>query len=271
MKNYFTKYRPTLPYVLKDVSFKINANEKIGVVGRTGSGKSTLFLSLLRIIEPQSGKIFIDGVDITEMGLDDLRTKVTIIPQDPLLYKGTVRSNLDLLEEYSDQQIWKALEKVCLKAKFEEGGLDMEIKEGGENLSAGEKQLMCIGRAILKKNKIILIDEATSSIDSVTEEAILASIRENFKDCTVITIAHRLKTIIESDRYGDLCEFFINFLLEFCTLLMEKYWNMMNHIICLKMKIVISINFGMNMKLLNLNLKQLLFNNVCISFKKLVA
>ena len=204
VKNYFTKYRPTLPYVLKDISFKINANEKIGVVGRTGSGKSTLFLSLLRIIEPHAGKIFIDGVDICEMGLDDLRTKVTIIPQDPLLYKGTVRSNLDLLEEYSDSQIWKALEKVCLKAKFEEGGLDMEIKEGGENLSAGEKQLMCIGRAILKKNKIILIDEATSSIDSVTEEAILASIRENFKDCTVITIAHRLKTIIESDRYEEI-------------------------------------------------------------------
>jgi len=200
VKNYFTKYRPTLPYVLKDISFKIHPSEKIGVVGRTGSGKSTLFLSLLRIIEPQSGKVYIDGVDIAEMGLDDLRTKITIIPQDPLLYKGTVRSNLDLLEEYSDLQVWKALEKVCLKQKFQEVGLNSEIKEGGENLSAGEKQLMCIGRAILKKNKIILIDEATSSIDSVTEEAILASIRENFKDCTVITIAHRLKTIIESDR-----------------------------------------------------------------------
>jgi len=211
-RDYFTKYRPTLPYVLKNVSFQIRDSEKIGVVGRTGSGKSTLFLSLLRIIEPQAGKIYIDDVDITELGLDDLRQKITIIPQDPLLYKGTVRSNMDLLSEYTDNQIWDALEKVCMKNKFEAGGLDSEIKEGGENLSAGEKQLLCIGRTILKKNKIILIDEATSSIDSVTEEAILASIKQNFKDCTVITIAHRLKTIVESDRVlylsnGEVLEF----------------------------------------------------------------
>lgn len=199
-KNYYAKYRPNLPFVLKDVSFKIFGSEKIGVVGRTGSGKSTTLLALLRIIEAHAGQIFIDNVDISQIGLDDLRKKITIIPQDPLLYKGTLKQNLDLLGIYSEAQMWKALEKVCMKDKFVEAGLESEIKEGGENLSAGEKQLICIARAILNKNKIILVDEATSSIDNVTEEAILESIRENFKDCTVITIAHRLKTIISSDR-----------------------------------------------------------------------
>jgi len=199
-KNYYAKYRPNLPFVLKDVSFKIHGSEKIGVVGRTGSGKSTTLLSLLRIIEAHAGQIFIDNVDISQIGLDDLRKKITIIPQDPLLYKGTLKQNLDLLGIYSEAQMWKALEKVCMKDKFLEAGLESEVKEGGENLSAGEKQLICIARAILNKNKIILVDEATSSIDNVTEEAILESIKENFKDCTVITIAHRLKTIISSDR-----------------------------------------------------------------------
>jgi len=117
-KGYYAKYRPNLPFVLRNVSFQINASEKIGVVGRTGSGKSTLLLSLLRIIESQQGSIYIDGVDITQLGLDDLRKKITIIPQDPLLYKGSLRSNLDILNQYSDEQIWKALESVCMKNKF---------------------------------------------------------------------------------------------------------------------------------------------------------
>jgi len=200
LKNYYAKYRPNLPYVLKDVSFKIFGGEKVGVVERTGSGKSTTLLAILRIIEAHKGSILIDNVDISDIGLDDLRKKITIIPQDPLLYKGSLRSNLDLLDQYNDDQIWVALEKVCMKDKFLQFGLDSEVKEGGENLSAGEKQLICIARAILNKSKIILVDEATSSIDNVTEETILESIRENFKGCTMITIAHRLKTIIESDK-----------------------------------------------------------------------
>ena len=187
--------------MLKNVSFKINGGEKIGVVGRTGSGKSTTLLSLLRIIEPNSGHIFVDGVDISKLGLDDLRRKITIIPQDPLLYKGTLKTNLDLLGQYKDEDIWKALEKAHMSHKFKRFGLSSEVKEGGENFSAGEKQLLCIARAILNKNKVILVDEATSSIDNVTEETILESIHENFKDCTMITIAHRLKTIIGSDKY----------------------------------------------------------------------
>jgi len=200
-KDFYLKYRAALPHVLKGLNFTINRAEKVGVVGRTGSGKSTLFLSLLRIIEPSQGAIFIDGVDISQLGLDDLRRAITIIPQDPMLYKGTLRENLDLLKQYTDEELWLSLERVCMKEKFEqESGLDTEIKEGGENLSAGEKQLLCISRAILAKAKIILIDEATSNIDPKTEQTILDTIRNSFEDCTVITVAHRLKTIINSDR-----------------------------------------------------------------------
>ena len=158
-------------------------------------------MSLLRIIEPTHGSIFIDGVDISPVGLDDLRNKITVIPQDPMLFKGTLRENLDLLHQFTDEQLWASLERVCLKSKFEaENGLDTAIKDGGGNLSAGEKQLLCIGRAILAQSKIILIDEATSNIDPKTEQTILDTINNSFQDCTVITVAHRLKTIINSDK-----------------------------------------------------------------------
>jgi len=126
-RGYYAKYRPNLPFVLRNVSFQINASEKVGVVGRTGSGKSTLLLSLLRIIESQQGSIYIDGVDTSQLGLDDLRKKITIIPQDPLLYKGSLRSNLDILNQYSDDQIWKALESVCMKNKFKQYGLLTDV------------------------------------------------------------------------------------------------------------------------------------------------
>jgi len=212
-KNYFVKYRPNLPHVIDNLSVSINSGEKVGIVGRTGSGKSTFFLSLLRIIEPTHGSILIDGVDISQVGLDDLRNKITVIPQDPMLFKGTLRENMDLLNQYTDQQLWESLEKVCLKEKFEgENGLDAAIKDGGENLSAGEKQLLCIGRAILANSRIVLIDEATSNIDPKTEQTILDTIHNCFQDCTVITVAHRLKTIINSDKImvmgqGQLLEF----------------------------------------------------------------
>jgi len=156
---------------------------------------------LLRVLEPSQGSIEIDGVDISQIGLDDLRNKITIIPQDPMLFKGTLRENMDLLKQYTDEQLWQSLERVCMKEKFEgENGLDTAIKDGGDNLSAGEKQLLCIGRAILANTKIILIDEATSNIDPKTEQTILDTIHNCFQDCTVITVAHRLKTIINSDR-----------------------------------------------------------------------
>jgi len=195
------KYRPNLPHVIDNLSVSINSGEKVGIVGRTGSGKSTFFLSLLRIIEPTHGSIFIDGVDISRVGLDNIRNKITVIPQDPMLFKGTLRENMDLLNQYTDQQLWESLERVCLKEKFEgENGLETAIKDGGENLSAGEKQLLCIGRAILANSRIVLIDEATSNIDPKTEQTILDTIHNCFQDCTVITVAHRLKTIINSDK-----------------------------------------------------------------------
>jgi len=200
-KNYSVKYRPNLPNVIDNISLSVSSAEKIGVVGRTGSGKSTLFLSILRILEPLQGSILIDGVNISEIGLDDLRRHITIIPQDPMLFKGTLKENLDLLGKYSDEELWQSLERVCMKEKFEqENGLATEIKEAGENLSAGEKQLLCIGRAILEQARIILIDEATSNIDPNTEQTILDTINNSFQDCTVITVAHRLKTIINADR-----------------------------------------------------------------------
>ncbi len=155
----------------------------------------------MRILEPLEGSIYIDDVNISDLGLDDLRRKITIIPQDPMLFKGTLKENLDLLGKYTDEELWQSLERVCMKEKFEsENGLATEIKEAGENLSAGEKQLLCIGRAILAQTKIILIDEATSNIDPKTEQTILDTINNSFQDCTVITVAHRLKTIINADR-----------------------------------------------------------------------
>eukprot|EP01016_Furgasonia_blochmanni_P003997 TRINITY_DN11558_c0_g1_i1.p1 TRINITY_DN11558_c0_g1~~TRINITY_DN11558_c0_g1_i1.p1 ORF type:complete len:234 (+),score=60.83 TRINITY_DN11558_c0_g1_i1:64-765(+) len=196
-----------------DLNFKIRNGEKIGVVGRTGAGKSSIIMALTRLLEADSGKIVIDGVDISEIGLYDLRRNITIIPQDSYLFNGTLRVNVDPLGDFSDQQIWNALSRVKLKEKFERrGGLNCMVSESGESFSAGERQLLCIARAILKRSNIILLDEATSSIDVVTENIIQNAIQEDFKHQTVITIAHRLNTIISSDRilvldFGEIKEF----------------------------------------------------------------
>lgn len=205
------RYRPNLPLVLKNINLTICPGEKIGVVGRTGSGKSTLLLSILRTIEAAGGKILIDDVDISALGLYDLRKKITIIAQDAMLYEGTLRENLDIFKEHSDAEMLELLEKISLKDRFP-NALEFEIKADGSNLSEGEKQLVCIARAILRKNKIVLIDEATSNIDLDTEELIQKTTFERFKECTTITIAHRLSTIINSDRIlvmgdGEILEF----------------------------------------------------------------
>ena len=200
-RNYSTKYRPNLPCVLKGLNLTIKPGEKVGLVGRTGSGKSSLMLSLLRIIEAFEGSIAIDGTLIENLELSHVREKITVIPQDPYLFEGTLRENVDILGEYEDDQIKTALESVNLGYLLNyQGGLDMMIKSSGENLSAGEKQMMCIARALLKHNKIVLIDEATSSIDLNNEEVFLSTIKKKFQECTVVTIAHRLNTIIHSDR-----------------------------------------------------------------------
>jgi ATP-binding cassette subfamily C (CFTR/MRP) protein 1 len=202
INNLVVRYSPKLDPVLKDVTVSIRGGEKIGVVGRTGSGKSTLLMSLFRLIEPESGNILVDGLDVMKMGLTDLRKSIAIIPQEPVLFKGTIRSNLDPFGQYSDKQLWDALECVNLKVIVDEMDKKLEtpILENGSNYSLGQKQLFCLARAVLNQSKLLVFDEATASMDSQTDFEIQTTIRRIFTDRTILTIAHRLDTIIDSSR-----------------------------------------------------------------------
>jgi ABC-type multidrug transport system fused ATPase/permease subunit len=196
------KYREDLPPALNDISLVISGQEKIGVVGRTGAGKSSLVNCLFRIIELSGGRILIDGVDISTLGLHDLREQLSIIPQDATLYSGTIRTNLDPNEQYQEHQLWYALEQVSLKPFVSElpDKLDHLVEEGGVNFSVGQKQLLCMARALLKGSKILILDEATASVDQETDLAIQKTLLEAFANRTVLVIAHRLATIINLDR-----------------------------------------------------------------------
>jgi ATP-binding cassette subfamily C (CFTR/MRP) protein 4 len=194
-KNVSLTYK--LEKVLKNISLEVKSKYKVGIVGRTGAGKSSIIATLFRLYNYE-GTILIDGVDIKTLSLEYLRNHISIIPQDPLLFQGSIRENIDPLNHYTDDEIWNTLEKVHMRDHIH--SLELTITEHGSNFSTGQRQLICLARAIIKKNKIVVLDEATANMDPDTEFLVQKAIADNFANCTLFIIAHRLQSVLDCNK-----------------------------------------------------------------------